>query len=160
MKKLVAIILSLVMLFACAAMAEGDTQTIQIGTSGLEFFAPDTYVAGDITSEDTDESQVGYYASEDSLVDFDLYQWAKAEGETLADVAAAEAAEFGATAESKTYGGITVYCYNAEEDYDGTTYQTVTCLMENGGYVLELVFWLDGEGAQEIVDGFMATLSK
>ena len=159
MKKIVALLLSLVLVFSCCAMAEDNTIAIQIGTSGLEFFAPDTYVAGDITSEDTDESQVGYYASEDNLVDFDLYQWAKAEGETLADVAAAEAAEFGAEAAAVTCNDIPAYFYAAEEESEGVTYTTNTYMFENGDYFAEIVFWMDGEGAELTVQCMLDTMS-
>ena len=159
MKKIIAVTLSLVMLFVSCAMAQDSTKLIQIGTSGLEFYAPDTYEAAEITAEDTDENQVAYYASEANLVDFDIYQWAKAEGETLADVAAAEAAEYEAEAVNVTCNGIPGYCYTAEEESDGVTYTTNTYMFENGDFFAEIVFWMDGENAEETVQCMLDTLT-
>lgn len=158
MKKLVAILLSLVLVLAGCALAEDNKIPVQIGTSGLEFFVPDTYKAGDISAEDTDENQVAYYSSEDNLVDFDLYQWAKAEGETLADVAAAEAAEFGAEAAEVACNDVPAYFYAAEEESDGVTYTTNTYLFENGDYFAEIVFWMDGEDAELTVQCMLDTM--
>ena len=159
MKKIIAITLSLVMLFVSCAMAQDDTKLIEIGTSGLEFFAPDTYEAAEITAEDTDESQVAYYASEANLVDFDLYQWAKAEGEALAEVAAAEAAEYGAEAVAVTCNDIPAYFYAAEEESDGVVYTTNTYMFENGAFFAEIVFWMDGENAEETVQCMLDTMT-
>ena len=39
-------------------------------------------------------------------------------------------------------------------------YNTVTYMMEDGDYIVELVFWLDGDDAQAQVDTILATLSK
>ena len=159
MKKIIAITLSLVMLFVSCAMAQDDTKLIEIGTSGLEFFAPDTYEAAEITAEDTDESQVAYYASEANLVDFDLYQWAKAEGEALAEVAAAEAAEYGVEAVAVTCNDIPAYFYAAEEESDGVVYTTNTYMFENGAFFAEIVFWMDGENAEETVQCMLDTMT-
>ena len=159
MKKIIAITLSLVMLFASCAMAQDNTKLIEIGTSGLEFYAPDTYEAAEITAEDTDENQVAYYASEAYLVDFDLYQWAKAEGETLAEVAAEEAAEYGAEAVAVTCNDVPAYFYTAEEESDGVTYTTNTYMFENGAFFAEIVFWMDGEDAEQIVQCMLDTMT-
>lgn len=133
---------------------------IILGTSSLKITTPFVYTAGEITAEDTDESQVAYYASEDSLVDFDVYQWAKAEDETLETVAADEAAEFDAEVETLTIGDLTVMKYNAVEESDGVEYTTATFITEDGSDFVEVVFWLDGEDAEEYVASIIDTLSK
>lgn len=159
MKKLLALVVALmVALSMVSAFAEG-TQEIALGTSGFSVIAPASYVKGEITAEDTDESQVAYYLSEESTLDFDIYQWVKAEGETLEGIATAEAAEYGAEVVATEVNGIAVYSYSAEEESEGTTYQTVSCLMENGDVVAEIVFWLDGENAVAEADAIMATLT-
>lgn len=158
MKKLFALVLALVML-ASFAMAEEGVQDLALGTSGFSVTVPASYAAGEITAEDTDESQVGYYKSEETTLDFDVYQWVKAEGETLESIATAEATEFGAEVAATEVNGITVYSYGAQEEFEGTTYQTVSCLMENGDVVSEIVFWLDGENAVAEADAIMATLT-
>ncbi len=159
MKKLLALVVALMVAVSMvSAFAEG-TQEIALGTSGFSVIAPASYVKGEITAEDTDESQVAYYLSEESTLDFDIYQWAKAEGETLEGIATAEAAEYGAEVVATEVNGIAVYSYSAEEESEGTTYQTVSCLMENGDVVAEIVFWLDGENAAAEADAIMATLT-
>ena len=159
MKKLLALVVALMVAVSMvSAFAEG-TQEIALGTSGFSVIAPASYVKGEITAEDTDESQVAYYLSEESTLDFDIYQWAKAEGETLEGIATAEAAEYGAEVVATEVNGIAVYSYSTEEEFEGTTYQTVSCLMENGDIVAEIVFWLDGENAVAEADAIMATLT-
>lgn len=159
MKKLLALVVALMVAVSMvSAFAEG-TQEIALGTSGFSVIAPASYVKGEITAEDTDESQVAYYLSEESTMDFDIYQWAKAEGETLEGIATAEAAEYGAEVVATEVNGIAVYSYSTEEEFEGTTYQTVSCLMENGDVVAEIVFWLDGENAVAEADAIMATLT-
>lgn len=159
MKKLLALVVALMVAVSMvSAFAEG-TQEIALGTSGFSVIASASYVKGEITAEDTDESQVAYYLSEESTLDFDIYQWAKAEGETLEGIATAEAAEYGAEVVATEVNGIAVYSYSTEEEFEGTTYQTVSCLMENGDVVAEIVFWLDGENAVAEADAIMATLT-
>ena len=159
MKKLLALVVALMVAVSMvSAFAEG-TQEIALGTSGFSVIAPASYVKGEITADDTDESQVAYYLSEESTLDFDIYQWAKAEGETLEGIATAEAAEYGGEVVATEVNGIAVYSYSTEEEFEGTTYQTVSCLMENGDVVAEIVFWLDGENAVAEADAIMATLT-
>lgn len=158
MKKLLALVLALVM-FASLALAEEGVQDLALGTSGFSIVVPASYVAGEITAEDTDESQIGYYVSDSSTVDFDVYQWAKAEGETLESIAAAEASEYDAEATAFAIGDINTYYYKAEEEFDGVKYETVSFLMENGDFIAEIVFWADGEDAYQTIDSVMKTLT-
>ncbi|MCF0229230.1 MAG: hypothetical protein HUJ76_05995, partial [Parasporobacterium sp.] len=137
-----------------------EGKEIVLGTSSLKITAPVVYKAGELTAEDTDENQVAYYASEESLVDFDVYQWAKAEGETLEAVAAEEAAEYKAEAEAQKIGDLTVMKYNAVEESDGVEYKTVTYIVEDGNDFVEVVFWLDGDNAEEFVASIIETLTK
>lgn len=53
-----------------------------------------------------------------------------------------------------------VYYYTAEEESDAQTYETVTYITEDGDYLVEIVFWLDGENAVDESDTIVATLSK
>lgn len=159
MKKLLALVIALMVAVSMvSAFAEG-TQEIALGTSGFSITVPASYVKGEITAEDTDESQVAYYKSEESLLDFDIYQWVKAEGETIESIAMAEAAEYGAEALVTEVNGIAVYGYDAKEESEGTTYETSTCLMENGDVVAEIVFWLDGENADAEALAILNTLT-
>ena len=113
------------------------------------------------TAEDTDESQVAYYKSEESLIDFDVYQWAKATGETIESVAEEEAKEYGAeeTFEGISGSGIVFEGYWAEEEYEGTTYKTLSVIAEDGDIFVEIVFWADGENAELVITEILNTLS-
>lgn len=160
MKRIIALVL--VLTFAAAALcACGDkaTQTIQLGTSAFFVTINASYQKGTISSDDTSEGQVAYYYSEDSLLDFDIYQWNLASGETLEAAAKNEAKEYGATVDSKTIGKTTVYFYNAKEESEGKKYDTVSYLMENNGTVVEIVFWLDGKNAAKTANAIMDTLT-
>ena len=162
MKKYVALLLALAMamvLAACGTPAEkenGETKEIQVGTSNVYLTIPADYQLGEMTEEDTSEGQVAYYYSENDLLDFDLYYWAKADGETLDSAAAEETEEKVSTAE---FNGISFVFYNDKEESDGKSYPTVTYIMEDGDYFVEFVFWLDGKNAEAKAKDIMATVA-
>lgn len=158
MKKLLAVGLIAVMSMSTGVFAE-EIQEIEIGTSGIVFTAPADYVSVEISEEDTDENQVAYYKSETSLMDFDLYQWAKADGETLASAAEAEAAEYEATAKEVEVNGLAAWYYEAEEEAEGEIFPTQTYMMENGDIFAEIVFWIDGDDAEELVATIMDSIT-
>ena len=160
MKKLLALVIALMVAASMVSVMAEGVQEIALGTTGFSFTAPASYVKGEITAEDTDESQVAYYKSEESTLDFDIYQWVKAEGETLESIAAAEAAEYGAELGTPDdINGITVYSYAAVEEYDGQEYNTVTALMENGDYIAEVVFWVESDADMEAMAAMFSTLT-
>lgn len=140
--------------------AAPETQKIELGTSGFFVTVDASYKKGTINEEDTSEGQVAYYYSDDLTLDFDIYQWVLAEGETLESSAKAEAAEYQAEAAQKTYGEIGVYCYTAKEMSEEKEYDTATYMMENDGTIAEIVFWLDGDNAAEASEEIMKTLEK
>ncbi len=160
-KKIIALLLAVIMMAAafCACGEKSTLQTIKLGTSGFAVQADASYKEGTISADDTTEGQVAYYYSDSILLDFDVYQWVLADGETLESAANEEAAEYGAAAETKTFGGITVYAYTAKEESEGQQYDTVSYLMEKDGNVAEIVFWLDGENASAKAEEIMNTLT-
>lgn len=128
-------------------------ETMQLGTSGLNIYAPG-YAMGEL---DDSEDLVGYYVSENSTMDFDVYQWAK-EGKTLAEYAAEEAE--GKEITVATVNGIEVQSYKDVEEEDGVSYNTVTCIMEDGDDFVEVVFWLDGDSAEWEATLILNTLTR
>lgn len=117
------------------------TQVIQLGTSAFSITVDESFQEGEISAEDTDDSQVGYYFSDNTKVDFDVYQWTKATGETLEAIAADEAEDYDNAAVAKNdFGGIEAYSYEAVEEYEGQDYNTVSYLIEDGDFIVELVF--------------------
>lgn len=128
-------------------------ETMQLGTSGLSIYAPG-YEMGEL---DDSEDLVGYYLSENSTMDFDVYQWAK-EGQTLEEYAIEEAE--GKDIAVCTVNGIEVRAYKDVEEEEGTTYNTITCIMEDGDDFVEVVFWLDGDSAEWEANLILNTLNK
>ena len=158
MKRITAMVLVCVMVIGLCTGCALFGNKIKLGTSKLSITTEEVYKKGEITSADTDESQVGYYYSDDSLVDFDVYQWAKATGETLDGAASEEAANYGAEIEKTTINGHDVAYYYAAEESEGEEYDTVTYITEDGDCFVEIVFWLDGEGAEDKVQEIINTL--
>lgn len=134
---------------------------IRIGTSDLYLSSDKGYEKSEMTREDTDLCQVAYYKSANSLVDFDLYYWAKGDGETLESTAAAEGEEFKAEIKDRVINGIDTKYYNAkaEESEDGS-FPTLTYIIDDGDYLAEVVFWLDGETAQADAEAIISTLTR
>ena len=182
MKKYLALFLTLAMVICCFAACGGKTEPatqtdaatdeatepasdaaqgteIQLGNSGLKITTEKAYVKGDISTEDTDENQVAYYHSEETLVDFDVYEWTKATDETLESAIAEETAEFGAEAQATEINGIAAMFYYATEESEGKEYQTVTYIFDDVDEFVEIVFWLDGENAEAEVNAILATLT-
>lgn len=137
-----------------------DPARIRLGTSSFSVLNTKNYEKGNITLEDTSISQVGYFMSDETLVDFDVYQWAKADNETLMGAAEEEIAEYDdVEAVSEQINGIDVVYYYAVEEYEDEEYETVTYIFEDGEFFVEIVFWLDGDTAEEEVDAIIQTLA-
>ena len=144
------------------AQAQEGKQIIQLGTSRYTIEADESFVEGELTQEDIDDDMVAYYRSDNSLLDFDIYQFSK-EGypENLADFVNQEAAEYEAFA-VQTDGdiwGIPFGSYNARETYDGVEYETETYVFEDDGQYIELTFWLDGNEARQEASSIIFSLS-
>ena len=154
-----ALVFAVLFLFSSVTAFADDTQEIALGTSGLFMTIPSSYAEGEFNTEDTDESQIAYYYSEESLVDFDVYQWAKAEGETLETVLQEEAELYNA---DEYYpgeiNGIECGFYYATEEFEGEAFTTLTFIASNGDYFTEVVFWLDGEDAEKEALNMMGTI--
>ena len=88
MKKCFSLFLALVMVLRVGVMGAGaadaaDCFDLRLGVSGYAVLVPAGYAHGELSAEDIVEAQLGYYASEQSSMDFDLYQFSK-EGEPAA----------------------------------------------------------------------------
>lgn len=161
-RKLIALILCLALLGACALAEAAATKVFQLGTSAYTIEIPESYAEGELTEEDVADDMVAYLLSPDSLLDFDVYQFSK-EGypDSLADFAAQEAAEY-AAAEVVTDGeinGIAAAWFRATETFDGLEYATLTYVLEDGGDYVEIAFWLDGEDAEAQAQAIIDTLT-
>ncbi|MBQ9008109.1 MAG: hypothetical protein IJ088_02095 [Clostridia bacterium] len=161
MKKITALILCLIM--TAMAIAETTaTKVFQLGTSAYTIEIDESFVEGTRSEEEIKDDMVAYMHSDNTLLDFDVYQFSK-EGypKSLSDFVQQEAHDYNAT-EVVTDGninGIAVACYRAVETYDGQEYSTLTYVMEDGNEYVELAFWLDGETADEEARAIINTLA-
>lgn len=139
-----------------------QTMELRLGTSPFVMTVPASFTEGEMTEEDIADDQVAYYWSEDTLVDFDVYQFSK-EGypDTLADFVTQEAAEYNASeiVTDATINDIPVGYYRSVEESEGVSYNVITYAFEGDGEYVEVAFWLDGDNAEEIAAGIINTLS-
>ncbi len=129
---------------------------ISLGTSSFTLVVPSDYVMGEISEEDIADDQVAYWYSDESLMDFDVYQFSK-EGlsQTLAEYVVEESSTYPAVSELVTDGeinGIPVAWYRAVDECEEGEYDTITYIFENGDEYIDVVFWLDGPTAEAEAD--------
>ena len=137
-----------------------ESYELRLGSSPFFLSVPVGYKAGELTEEDIEESVVGYYYSDSSPLDFDVYQWDR-EGHTLEEYAIGEARLYEAErVEYRTVNDILLASYVSYEEYEGQMYSVANYLFENGSDLMEISFWLDGEIAVKQADRILSTLHR
>ena len=137
-----------------------ESYELQLGSSPFYLSVPVGYKAGELSEEDIEQSAVGYYYSESSPLDFDVYQWDR-EGHTLEEYAIGEARLYEAErVEYRTVNDILLASYVSYEEYEGQMYSVANYLFENGSDLMEISFWLDGEIAVKQADRILSTLHR
>ena len=126
-----------VMLFAGVAFA----QDIKLGS--LTVKAPDSFVNGPVTDEEKAEGQTAYYKSDETLMDFDVYEYPKDEPfeEFLKGYAAPNMTR-------EEINGVKAAVYRSTDESDGKEYSTLNYILEDEKEYVVVVFWLDGEEAE------------
>lgn len=167
MTRNVALLLALALLLAvpCAlgeAVPEEAARELPIGDSGYSIVVPAGFVLGDMTEADLEEHQVGYYYSEETALDFDVYVIPNPDGQSLADFTAA-CATGGVVTECVTddyeINGTPAAYYRMVEEYEEAEYETLTYVIDAGEEFVKIVFWLDGEDAEGQADEIIHTLA-
>ena len=132
---------------------------VPVGTTGYYLVVPADYVPGEVTKEEQQDDMVAYYRSPLHAMDFDIYQFA-ADGRTPAEVAAAEAEQYGADGtDTVEFGGVSFVFYLSDEKYDDVEYRVASFLFAVGDDLGELVFWLDGgEEAAELTERIVSSI--
>ncbi len=154
------------------ALAEGDggdaaqaaTRTLWLGTSPFTLTVPAGFVEGEMTQEDIEDDQVAYYYSNDTLLDFDVYQFGK-DGypDALADYAEDEISGYNEVTDLVTDGevnGVPAAWYRTVEEYQDVAFNTLTYILDGGDEYVEVVFWLDGDNADAEADAIIRTLNR
>ena len=135
---------------------------LQLGSSNYSVFVPHAYRNGEVTIEEVQANQVAYYFSPDSDMDFDIYQFFRPDPEMSLEAFTKKTAEDfnGRKARVRKINGIEVGTYLSREVYDGIEYDVMAALIEDGDDYVEIVFWLDGENAEQEATDILNTLSE
>ena len=160
LKLCVAALLALLMAALPCALGEGEAvaRELPLGDSGYSIVLPAGYVLGDMTEADLAEHQIGYYYSEETPLDFDIYLQPSA-GESLADyiAACADGVVTECVTDCEINGTPAAYC-RAVAEYEEAEYETLTYVLDAGESFVRIVFWLDGEDAEAQADEIIHTL--
>ena len=147
-RKIFAAVLA-VMLFAGVAFA----QDIKLGS--LTVKAPDSFVNGEVTSADREEGITAYYKSDETLMDFDVYEFPKDEpfDEFLKGYAAPNMTR-------EEINGVNAAVYRSTDEDEGKEYSTLNYILEDEKEYVVVVFWLDGEEAEPQALAVINSLSR
>ena len=138
------------------------TRTLRLGTSPFTIVVPAGFTEGEMTQEDIEDDQVAYYYSNETLLDFDVYQFSK-DGypNDLATYVEEETAGYNSVSEVVTDGeinGVPAAWYRTVEAYQDAEFNTLTYILDGGDEYVEICFWLDGENADAEADAIIRTL--
>lgn len=138
-----------------------ETLQFQLGASGYAMSVPRSYRNGDVTVEELRGNQIAYYYSAESDMDFDVYQFPKPDSESgLEEYLHAAAADFDGTEIAyRQINGVNVGSYKSREIYDGVEYDVLVALMEEGAEYVQVIFWLDGENAEQEAMDILNTIA-
>lgn len=143
-----------------STLSEVKTYELQLGESQFWMTVPAGYKPGEIKDEDIADDQVGYYYSDSSPLDFDVYEFKK-DGYTLEKYAIEEAKLYEAErVDYRTVNGIEMAFYYSYEESEGQKYNVANYLFEDGDEFIEVAFWLDGEIAVKQTDRILSTLKR
>ena len=142
-----------------STLSEVKTFDLNLGTLPFCMSVPEGYRLGDESETvAAAKGQTWYYYSENSPLDFDIYQWKK-EGYTLEKYAIEEALAYGAErVDYRTVNDVFLAYYYSYEEYDGQMYSVVNYLFEDGNNFMKVSFWLDGEIAVRQADRIVSTI--
>ena len=139
-----------------------ETRLLRLGSSLFAVSIPAGFVSRELTEDDLADDQVAYYRNPDTLMDFDVYQFSK-EGcpDTLAEFITEEAAEYNGTdiVTDAELNGIAIGYYRSVEESGGVPYNVITYAFEDNGEYVEIVFWLDGDTAEDEANAIIHTLA-
>jgi gas vesicle protein len=139
------------------------TRLLRLGTSPFTLVVPGGFVEGEMTQEDVEDDQVAYYYSNDTLLDFDVYQFSK-DGypNDLATYAQEETSGYNSVTDLGTgvINGIYAAWYRTVEEYNNATFDTLTYILDGGDEYVEICFWLDGDTADAEADAIIRTLAS
>ena len=139
-------------------LSEVQTFDLQLGTLPFCLSVPVGYRLDE--EETVGDRQLWYYLSDNSPLDFDVYQWKK-DGDTLEKYAIEEAGKYEAEhVDYRTVNDIFLAYYYSYEEDEGRMYSVINYLFEDGDQFMKVSFWLDGEIAVRQADRIASTLRR
>ena len=139
-------------------LSEVQTFDLQLGTLPFCLSVPVGYRLEE--DETVGDRQLWYYLSDNSPLDFDVYQWKK-DGDTLEKYAIEEAGKYEAEhVDYRTVNDIFLAYYYSYEEDEGRMYSVINYLFEDGDQFMKVSFWLDGEIAVRQADRIVSTLRR
>ena len=139
-------------------LSEVQTFDLQLGTLPFCLSVPVGYRLDE--EETVGDRQLWYYLSDNSPLDFDVYQWKK-DGDTLEKYAIEEAGKYEAEhVDYRTVNDIFLAYYYSYEEDEGRMYSVINYLFEDGDQFMKVSFWLDGEIAVRQADRIVSTLRR
>lgn len=148
MRKIFAAILAVILIAGSASARE-----VKFGTLTMKI--PDSFVNGEVTSKDVAEGQTAYYKSDETLMDFDVYEFPKEEA--FEDFVIMFA---GKKAVLEKINGVNAAVYRSTDESDGQEYSTLNYILEDEKEYVFIVFWLDGENAEPEATAIINSLSR
>lgn len=148
MRKIFAAILAVILIVGSASARE-----VKFGTLTMKI--PDSFVNGEVTSKDVAEGQTAYYKSDETLMDFDVYEFPKEEA--FEDFVIMFA---GKKAVLEKINGVNAAVYRSTDESDGQEYSTLNYILEDEKEYVFIVFWLDGENAEPEATAIINSLSR
>ena len=143
---------------SAAVITVPETIDLAIGTTGYIITIPSDYYGAEVTQKERKDDMIAYYKSDEHLMDFDVYQFAK-DGKTLLEYTAEEAHQYGAKDFEKVQlGDIDATLYYSDEEYDGIQYKVANYIFETTTEFGELSFWLDGDDAYDLAGEIVSSL--
>ena len=139
------------------------TRLLRLGTSPFTLVVPAGFVEGEMTQEDVEDDQVAYYYSNDTLLDFDVYQFSKdGYANDLATYAQEETSGYNSVTDLETgvVNGVYAAWYRTVEEYNDVAFDTLTYILDGGDEYVEICFWLDGDTADAEADAIIRTLAS
>ena len=139
-------------------LSEVQTFDLQLGTLPFCLSVPVGYRLDE--EETVGDRQLWYYLSDNSPLDFDVYQWKK-DGDTLEKYAIEEAGKYEAEhVDYRTVNDIFLAYYYSYEEDEGRMHSVINYLFEDGDQFMKVSFWLDGEIAVRQADRIASTLRR
>ncbi len=158
MKKIIALLTLILMLFSFVSCGKGSTNNVssyepikleseptELGESEMSAKLPEGFKE---IEETASNEAYAYYRSEDSDMLINMYSWDTDPEMPVDEQARRYAEEFGATAKYVTINGIKGMFYEYKTDEEGKSGRVLNYMLDDGEYVVLFTFYTDNSTKQ------------